>query len=45
VLRPQEMLIVVVGDAVVVKPQLDKLGLSVEIQNETANPPVATPRK
>ncbi len=38
VLRPQEMLVVVVGDAKVVKPQLDKLGLPVEIQNEAANP-------
>jgi zinc protease len=38
VLRPQEMLVVVVGDAKIVKPQLDKLGLPVEIQNEAANP-------
>jgi ribose 5-phosphate isomerase len=39
VLRPQEMLVVVVGDAKIVKPQLDKLGLPVEIQNGAANPP------
>ncbi len=38
VLMPEAMLIVVVGDAAIVKPQLDKLGIPVELQNETANP-------
>ena len=37
VLRPQEMLIVVVGDAKVVKPQLDKIGLPIEMQEQAAN--------
>jgi zinc protease len=38
VLRPQEMLVVVVGDAKQVKPQLEKLGLPIEIQDQAANP-------
>jgi zinc protease len=38
VLRPQEMLVVVVGDAKQVKPQLEKLGLPIEMQDQAANP-------
>ena len=38
VLKPDEMLIVVVGDAAQVKPQLEKLGLPIEIQEQAANP-------
>lgn len=38
VLRPKEMLVVVVGDAKQVKPQLEKLGLPIEIQDQAANP-------
>ncbi len=44
VLSTDDLLFVVVGDAASVKPQLEKLGLPIEMPSGSANPP-ATPNK